>query len=132
DLVISHFPYHDMILYSGNMYPEVHPDDLSRCSSVDDFVEKCHLALLNQREATLPGGYYATLIGDHRKKGEYRSYQAEFISRLPSDELRGVIIKAQHNCWSDSKDYQGRFNRGLPRIMHEYLIVWQRPEGGTS
>lgn len=132
DLCISHFPYHDMIVYGGNVHQVIHPDDLSRCASVEEFVEKCHLALLNQREATRPGGYYATLIGDLRRAGQYYSFQSDFISRLPADELRSVIIKGQHNCWSDKNQYQGRFSRGLPRIMHEYLIVWQRPEGGVS
>lgn len=132
DLVISHLPYHDMVVYGGNVHDVVHPDDLSRCASVEDFIEKAHLALLNQREATVPGGYYATLIGDLRRAGQYYSFQSDFIARMPSDELRSVIIKGQHNCMSDGNGYQGRFSRGLPRIMHEYLIVWQRPEGGTS
>lgn len=132
DLCVSHFPYYDMIVYGGNVHQVIHPDDLSRCESVDDFIEKCHLALLNQREAVRPGGYYATLIGDLRRQGKYYSFQSDFIARMPADELRSVIIKAQHNCWSDGQNYQGRFNKGLPRIMHEYLIVWQRPEGGVS
>jgi len=127
DLCISHFPYHSMVLYSGVMYPGEHRDDLSRCESVDDFLEKAHLALLNQRDATAPGKYYATLIGDHRSKGEYRSYQAEFIARMPSSELRSVIVKAQHNCVSDTRSYKPGFAGGLPRISHEYLLVWQRP-----
>lgn len=127
DLVVSHFPYHDMIVYSGHMYPEVHADDLSRCLDVEDFLFKSQQALLNQRDATLPGGYYATLIGDQRRNGKYYSYQAEFIARMPADELKGVIIKAQHNCVSDRKQYNGRIASGMPRISHEYMIVWQRP-----
>lgn len=132
DLCVSHFPYHDMIVYGGNVHQVIHPDDLSRCESVDDFIEKCHLALMNQREAVRPGGYYATLIGDLRRKGKYYSFQSDFISRMPADELQSVIIKAQHNCWSDGQNYAGRFNKGLPRIQHEYLIVWKRPEAGVS
>jgi hypothetical protein len=127
DLCVSHFPYGDMIQYSGVMYPGEHRDDLSRCESVDDFLEKSHLALLNQRDATAPGGFYATIIGDHRNKGQYRSYQAEFIARMPASELRSVIVKAQHNCVSDNRSYNPRFASGLPRIGHEYLLVWERP-----
>jgi len=83
---------------------------------------------MNQREAVKPGGYYATLIGDQRKRGEYRSFQAEYIARMP-DELASVVIKAQHNVMSDSRTYGGQFaKQGLPRIMHEYLIIWQKPE----
>ena len=127
DLVVSHLPYHNMVVYSGNQYEGIHADDLSRCESVDDFLEKAHFALLNQRDATRPGGYYATLIGDQRKNGEYHSYQAEFIARMPRSELRSVIIKAQHNTVSGRKQYAAMAG-GLPRIEHEYLLIWQRPE----
>lgn len=114
------------------MYPEVHPDDLSRCGSVEEFLEKSQQALLNQRDGTRPGGHYATLIGDQRRGGKYYSYQAEFIARMPADELKAVIVKAQHNCVSDRKVYQGNIASGLPRITHEYLLVWQRPDAPTT
>ncbi|RMD65365.1 hypothetical protein D6833_03090 [Candidatus Parcubacteria bacterium] len=78
--------------------------------------------LLNQRDATLREGYYTTLIGDMRSKGRYWSFQADFIAMLPKEELRAVLIKTQHNCWSDRQSYQLRH----PRILHEYLLVWQR------
>ena len=132
DLCVSHFPYHDMIVYGGKVHGVVDPDDLSLCESVEDFLEKSHVALLNQREATRPGGYYATLIGDLRRGGKYYSFQSDFIARMPADELKSVMIKAQHNCMSDAASYNGAFSRGMPRIMHEYLLVWQRPESGTT
>jgi hypothetical protein len=41
DLVLSHPPYHDMIPYSGSEWGrEPHPDDLSRCKSEAEFLEK--------------------------------------------------------------------------------------------
>ena len=123
DLVFSHPPYGGMILYSGNVWGESHPDDLSRCIDDDDFNNKLQLALLNQREATRDGGFYGTLIGDWRRQGVYTSYQAEIIARMPKDELASVVIKAQHNTMS------GRFNYGkqkLPMITHEYMLLWQK------
>ena len=52
DLVLSHPPYHNIIVYSGNVWGcEPHPDDLSRCESEEDFLGKLALALLNQRVA---------------------------------------------------------------------------------
>lgn len=131
DLVFSHLPYHDMVVYSGNMYAGEHPDDLSRCSDVEDFLEKSQLALLNQRDATRPGGHYGTLIGDLRRKGNYYSFQAEFIARMPRDELRGVIIKEQHNCVSDRRSYAS-MGGGLPRITHEYLLIWEKPRAPST
>lgn len=123
DLCVSHPPYGSMVLYSGEQWGEPHPDDLSRCVDDADFHEKLQLVLLNQRRATLPGGYYGTLIGDWRRNGVYTSYQAEAIARMPSDELAAVLIKAQHNCVSDSRKYA---KMTMPRIMHEYLILWRK------
>lgn len=126
DMIVSHPPYGGMIKYSGNVWGEqAHPDDLSHCASDEEFHTKMQLVLLNQREATIGGGYYGTLIGDWRRDGVYTSYQAELISRMPSDELAAVIIKAQHNCLSDSNSYA---SMKLPRIMHEYLLLWRKKE----
>lgn len=125
DLCVSHPPYGGMIIYSGNVWGKPHHDDLSRCESDDDFHEKMQLALMNQREATKAGGHYGTIIGDWRRQGIYTSYQAEMIARMPKDELAAVLIKAQHNCQSDSKQY-GKM--ALPFILHEYILLWRKKE----
>lgn len=130
DMCVSHPPYHDMIVYSAEVWgSEPHPDDLSRYVSNEDFCEKLQVALLNQREATLPGGYYGMLMGDLRRNGQYSSYQAEMIARLPKSELASVIIKAQHNCVSDSRQYSKLKH---PRIMHEYIVLWMKPRSAVS
>jgi hypothetical protein len=118
DLTWSHPPYWDVKKYSA------HPDDLCACANEDEFLGKLHVLLLNQREATRPGGHYATLIGDRRKGGCYSSYQADCITRMPRDELKSVVIKTQHNVSSASKSYALRY----PLVAHEYLLVWQRAE----
>jgi len=118
DLTWSHPPYWDVKKYSS------HPDDLSNCVDEDEFLDKLHVLLLNQREATKEGGHYVTLIGDRRKNGGYSSYQADCITRMPKDELRSVIVKVQHNVSSASKSYTLRY----PLVAHEYLLVWQRAE----
>ncbi len=125
ELCVSHPPYGNMVIYSGEVWGKAHPDDLSRCTSDQDFHEKLHIALLNQREATKPGGYYGTIIGDWRRQGRYTSYQAEALSRMPADELAAVLIKAQHNTVSDSRSYS---NMRMPRITHEYILLWQKPK----
>jgi hypothetical protein len=123
DLVLSHPPYHNMIVYSGNVWGRAgHPDDLSRCGSEDEFLAKLTLAIKNQREATRAGGYYGAIIGDLRRGGHYFSFQADLITRMPRKELQAVLIKRQHSVASNAKDYPLR----LPRIMHEYVILWQR------
>jgi len=125
DLVVSHPPYGGMIVYSGNVWGSSNPDDLSRCADDEDFHEKLQLVLLNQREATKSGQYYGTIIGDWRRNGIYTSYQAECIARMPKDELAAVLIKAQHNCQSDSKSYG---SMKLPFILHEYILLWKKRE----
>ncbi len=126
DICFTHPPYHSMITYSGEVYDGIREGDTSRCQTPEEFVSKSQVMLLNQREATRDGGIYATLIGDHRGgtlgKGQFRSYQADFISMMPKDELLSVAIKLQHNCLSDNRTYNGSF---IP-IEHEYLILWKK------
>src|SRR6516162_4601084 len=125
DLVLSHPPYHNIVVYSSNEQGRgAHPDDLSRCVSEDEFLDKLTIALKNQRNATRAGGYYGAIIGDVRKGGVYSSYQADLIVRMSRKELQAVLMKQQHNVASDGKDYPLR----LPRIMHEYVIIWVRRE----
>ena len=50
---------------------------------------------------------------------------AEAIARMPSDELAAVLLKAQHNVRSDARAYRGM---ALPRITHEYILLWRRRE----
>lgn len=129
DMVFSHPAYHDMIVYSGAVWGDTpHPDDLSRCSSIEDFNEKLHLALMNQREATKPGGMYGMLIGDMRKNGRYTSFQAEAIARMPANELASVVIKAQHNTMSGRNSYAMKH---MP-ILHEYILLWTKPNSPLS
>ena len=94
DLVLSHPPYHNIVVYSGKVWGRVgHPDDLSRCATEDEFLEKLTIALKNQRHATRPGGYYGAIIGDVRRGGVYSSYQADLVARMPKKELAAVLIK---------------------------------------
>lgn len=125
DLVVSHPPYGGLLKYSGEVWgDQPHPDDLSRCANDEEFHEKLQIALLNQRDATKGGGYYGTIIGDWRRGGVYTSYQAECITRMPKAELAAVLIKAQFNCVSDGRQYAGM---KLPRILHEYIVLWCKP-----
>ncbi len=127
DICFTHPPYHDMIAYSGSVYgKEILTGDTSHCRNVEEFISKSQVMLMNQREATKEGGIYCTLIGDQRGgslgKGNFRSYQSDFIQMMPKEELLSVAIKLQHNCMSDTRIYNGSF---IP-IMHEYLLIWKK------
>lgn len=123
DLVISHPPYGGQIVYAGNVWGDApNARDLSQCSD-EEFHERMQAVMLNQRRATRDGGHYGTLIGDWRRAGQYTCYMAEVISRMPSKELKSVMIKMQHNVTSDRRSY-GRMV--YPKIQHEYLILFQK------
>lgn len=126
----GHLPYGDVLLYSGKVWgSEPHPDDLSRCASDEEFLDKLQLAVLNMREATAPGGHYFIVIGDKRRNGKYVSYQAGLTERLPASELRSVLIKEQFNTASGWRDYA---RMRYPRIEHEYIVLWQRAERSVT
>lgn len=127
DVVFSHPPYHSIIDYrSIGIFadPSKRGNDTSACSSVDEFLEKSQVMLLNQREATREGGVFATLIGDMRKEGQFRSFQADFIGMIGQDELISVTVKLQHNCHATG---QQRYREtGHIPIVHEYLLLWKK------
>ena len=125
DMVFSHPPYGAMIDYTkiGTFAnPGLKARDTSSCESIDDFLERSRVMLLNQREAVREGGHYVTLIGDLRSKGVFRSFQSDFINMMPTAELASVVIKMQHNCISNNRKYTGNF---VP-IVHEYMLIWKR------
>lgn len=127
DMVFSHPPYHNMINYVAerkkhNLSVNSGENDTSQCKSVDEFLEKSQVMLLNQREATKAGGIYTTLIGDMRKDGNFFSFQSDFIKMMPKNELFSVVIKQQHNMMSNSRTYASK----TIFIHHEYLIIFKR------
>jgi hypothetical protein len=80
DLVLSHPPYHNIVVYGGNVWSKGPVlDDLLRCATEHEFPEKLTIALKNQRHATMAGGYYGTIIGDVRRGGAYSSDQADMV-----------------------------------------------------
>ncbi|KDN94638.1 hypothetical protein [Hydrogenovibrio marinus] len=124
DLVWTHPPYADMIRYSGAVWGDSPVEGDTSLCSIDEFVTKSQIMLMNQREATRNGGHYVTLIGDLRRKGSYYSFQADFQKMMPKNELAGIVIKAQHNTLSGRNSYSGNF---IP-IAHEYLLIWKKKE----
>jgi hypothetical protein len=119
EFVWIHPPYWDIIRYSDT------PGDLSTLSSYESFIGALATCLERCYEALVPGGRLAVLVGDVRRRGRYYGLGHDVMAlagRL--GELRSVIIKAQHNCTSDSKRY-GTLED--PPIKHEYCIVFKKP-----
>ena len=120
NLILFHPPYGSMIPYSGNMWGVEHKHDMSRLSD-EDFKAALKLALHNISDATLPGGHYAVLIGNQRRKGVYINWSS-ITEALAPDPLCDEIIKLQHNVASDSSSYR----KPIVKIMHEKLLVFRR------
>lgn len=126
EFIFWHPPYWDIIKYSDVMYKASDVQqkygydpkqlDLSRIGSWDDFVAAMNYAMMKQYTALENGGRMAVLMGDIKKKGKLYSMLAEIVK---PGTLENIIIKAQHNCFSDQIQYSGKF---IP-ILHEYVMI---------
>ena len=131
EFVFWHPPYWDIIVYSDVMYkasdvmskfgydPIKH--DLSRIQDWNKFVEVMNYAMMKQYSALQKGGRMAVLMGDIKKKGKLYSMISEIIK---PGTLENIIIKAQHNCFSDNISYSGHF---IP-ILHEYVMIVRKDD----
>ena len=126
EFIFWHPPYWDIIKYSDVMYKasdvqnrygyDPRKLDLSRIPNWEQFVEAMNYAMMKQFASLEKGGRMAVLIGDIKKKGKLYSMLAEIIK---PGTLENIIIKAQHNCFSDNTQYSGNF---IP-ILHEYVMI---------
>ena len=126
EFIFWHPPYWDIIKYSDVMYKardveerygyDPRKFDLSRIQNWDQFVESMNYAMMKQFTALEKGGRMAVLMGDIKKKGKLYSMISEIIK---PGTLENIIIKTQHNCFSDNVQYSGKF---IP-ILHEYVLI---------
>lgn len=126
EFIFWHPPYWDIVTYSDVMYKasdvkrqygfDPRQADLSRIPDWEQFVQAMNAAMLKQFAALEKGGRIAVLMGDIKKKGRLFSMLAEIVK---PGTLENIIIKAQHNCFSDRTTYSGRF---IP-ILHEYVMI---------
>ena len=134
--IFWHPPYHDMIVYSGKQYDvreveartglpadTILANDLSRCASWEEFVKKMNYCMMKQFSALEKGGRMFVLVGDMKRRGKLYSMLCDIIK---PGTLEQVIIKAQHNCWSDRQSYS---NQNFVPIVHEYLLVTRKDSG---
>lgn len=121
DIIFWHPPYHDIVKYSGSMWGQAHPDDLSRCENWEDFIEKINEVYKKLFFALRNGGKMAILVGDIRSKGRFYSMQNDMLRMGDFDSF---VVKAQYNCVSDNRTYRKPF---IP-IVTEYLLVCQKSD----
>lgn len=130
--IFWHPPYHSMIQYSDSQYSSkkvqelyglsaetIKAHDLSRCRSWEEFIQALDYCMMKQFAALEKGGRMFTLMGDMKKNGVLYSMISD-CAKIGT--LEQIIIKQQHNCVSDGRQYSGRF---VP-IVHEYLLVTRK------
>jgi len=121
DCIFLHPPYHQIIKYSGNMWGSAHPDDLSRCGSYKEFIEKLNFVIEKLFMSLRHGGHLAILVGDIRSKNVFHSIQTDMIH---IGKQISHIIKAQFHCASEKKMYGSQ--RPLIPIVTEHLLIFQK------
>jgi hypothetical protein len=124
--IFWHPPYWDIIKYAGSQYSadsvmkkfgfDPRERDLSRAQTWEDFVKEMNYAMVKQFATLEKGGRMSVLVGDIKKKGRLHSMILELAK---PGTVENIVIKAQHNCWSDRQSYSGKF---IP-IEHEYLLI---------
>lgn len=129
EFIFHHPPYFDIITYSDVMYKaaevqqkygyDPRQSDLSRIPTWEEFVKAMNYCIMKQFCALEKGGRMAVLVGDIKKRGKLYSMIFEMVK---PGTLENVIIKAQHNCFSDNTQYSGKF---IP-IVHEYLLLLRK------
>jgi hypothetical protein len=124
DMAWYHPPYWDIIQYSRDSR------DLSNSLTLEEYESRLNQSAKRLFQAIRPGGILAILIGDKRKNGTYYPLMRGLLMNPGLGELRAIIIKVQHHCRSDKKEYAAG-NRFLIPIKHEYCLVFQKPTGGA-
>ncbi|MDR0287566.1 MAG: hypothetical protein LBI03_07690 [Clostridiales bacterium] len=130
EFIFSHPAYWDIIKYAGEQYSaekviqqygyDPRSSDLSRTQPWENFLEELNYCTMKQFAALEKGGHMAILVGDVKKKGKLFSIILEMIK---PGKIKQIIIKAQHNCWSDSVSYSGK---AFIPIVHEYVLLLQK------
>ena len=103
------------------MWGTPHKDDLSRCSSYPEFVEKLNYIVQKLFMALRRDGRLAILVGDIRTKGSFYSMQHDLMR---VGQMEAFIVKGQYNCVSDTRSYKKPF---IP-VVTEYLLLFHKQD----
>ncbi len=125
EMIFWHPPYWNIIKFAGSQYEANDAQlsaDLSKEQTWEEFVREMNYACMKQFTSLEKGGRMCVLMGDIKKKGKLYSMLAEIAK---PGTLEQIVIKAQHNCVSDRRTYNGSF---IP-IVHEYLMIVKRENG---
>lgn len=121
EFIYWHPPYWDIIKYSGFMYGDKPlKNDLSNIKEYSTFIRYINYCLAKQYATLDTGGRMAILMADIKKKKKLYSMLLD-MNKLGTIEQ--IVIKKQHNCYSDNKNYS---NNNFIRINHEYCLILRK------
>jgi len=127
DLIATHPPYANIISYTKKARIETE-GDLSKVTSVDEFVNEMRKVASEFYRVLKPGKYCAILIGDTRRNKHYVPIAFRVMQAFLDVGfiLKEDIIKIQHHMvgsviWRKMKN-------DFYLIAHEHLFVFRKPE----
>lgn len=125
DMIFMHPPYgaEIRIPYAGSMFPDkdksLSKSDLGQMKW-NDFIKALNAVIMKYYASMEKGARMSILMGDVRRNGRCYSMLKDVV--LPG-QLEQIIIKAQHNCTSDRRDYA---HKNFVPIVHEYIMVLKK------
>jgi len=113
-LIFWHPPYHDAVDYD---IP--HPNNLSRCPSLSDYLDKLKLCMVKLLGHLSQGGHLCILCSDPRKDGVIQPIHSAIIS-FNLATLNAALVKLLEGR-SRYFDYG---NAPFIPIVHEYVLIF--------
>lgn len=114
DLIFWHPPYHDAIDYDI-----AHPNNLSRCPSLGDYLDKLRLCMAKLLSHLSQGGHLCILCSDPRKDGIIQPIHSAIIG-FNQATLQAALVKLIEGR-SRYFDYG---NAPFIPIIHEYVLIF--------
>ncbi len=116
DLIFWHPPYHDAIDYDI-----AHPNNLSRCSSLTDYLDKLKLCMAKLLDHLSREGHLCILCSDPRKDGSIQPIHSAIIS-FDLARLDAALVKLGEGR-SRYFDYG---NAPFIPIVHEHVLIFRK------
>jgi len=128
DLIATHPPYANIISYTKNSNHNA-DGDLSKVSSVNEFVEEMKKVAKEFWRVLKPGKFCGILVGDTRR----HKHQVPISFRVMQAfldvgfVLKESIIKVQHNTKTAPLWQKLSTKHNFLLLMHEHLFVFRKP-----
>lgn len=129
EMVFMHPPYGAEIgiPYAGSQWTAPNIEELKRQDlgqmNWPSFIKALNYVVMKFYTSLDPGARMSILMGDVKRKGRLYSMLCDIVK---PGELEQIIIKAQHNCWSDNNSYS---KKNFVPITHEYILVLKKAAG---